>query len=258
MKFFKYLVFIIISLISVPTFAYTTVPDGTAYCKSLNGPSSYYYRNGYYPDNKPLYMCAPGGQDFTIASCPEGETVVNGVCTKPPQCPEPGYPLYVYFDAGGKIPQQRCVPVQDKFCVYKAKPDSIVLNHQNDRQSTVLYNVSKTPVSSCTPLDEGQCDKKDPYGGCYQPPNDGCTRLADGSITCPDNSPPPDIKGTCGGQSYCNRPPTGCGSGYVSGSYNGQAICVKSSPSTGSGSGSGTGTGTGTGGEGSGTGTGTG
>ncbi|MFX8628638.1 hypothetical protein ABTM53_21145, partial [Acinetobacter baumannii] len=143
-----------------------------------------------------------------------------------------------------------------QYCVFKAKPDSIILNHENNRQSTVLYNTTKDPVSSCSDSDSGQCNKNDPYGGCYQPPNDGCTRLADGSITCPDNIPPPDIKNTCSGQTYCNRPPTGCGSGYVSGSFNGQSVCVKSS-SSGSGSGSGTGTGTGDG-SGSGTGTGTG
>ncbi|WP_171496358.1 virulence factor TspB C-terminal domain-related protein [Acinetobacter nosocomialis] len=136
------------------------------------------------------------------------------------------------------------------------------MNHQNDRQSTVLYNTTKNPVPSCTPLDAGQCNKNDPYGGCYQPPNDGCTRLADGSITCPDNMPPPDIKNTCGGQSYCNRPPDGCGTGYVSGSFNGQAVCVKSSGSQGGGgqgSGSGTGSGSGSGlGSGSGSGSGSG
>ncbi|EQC1061295.1 hypothetical protein ACY2HH_003619 [Acinetobacter baumannii] len=162
--------------------------------------------------------------------------------------------MYVYFDAGGKIPQQRCKPLGDKFCIFKAKPDSIVLNHSDNRQSTVLYNVQKTPVSSCTQLDAGQCNKNDPYGGCYQPPNDGCTRLADGSISCPDGAAPPSPTGTCGGATYCNRPPTGCGTGYVSGSFNGQALCVKSSNS---GTGSGTGTGSGDGG-GSGTGTGSG
>ncbi|MBW3035061.1 hypothetical protein JGX50_20610, partial [Acinetobacter baumannii] len=86
----------------------------------------------------------------------------------------------------------------------------------------------------------------------YQPPNDGCTRLADGSITCPDGAAPPSPTGTCGGATYCNRPPTGCGTGYVSGSFIGQASCVKPSNTN---TGSGTGTGTGDGG-GSGTGTG--
>ncbi|MBR7691961.1 virulence factor TspB C-terminal domain-related protein [Acinetobacter nosocomialis] len=173
-------------------------------------------------------------------------------------CPQIGYPMYLFFDAGSPIPQQRCKKVgENQYCVYRAKPDSIILNHENNRQSTVLYNTTKDPVPTCSDSDAGQCNKNDPYGGCFQPPNDGCTRLSDGSITCPDNMPPPDIKNTCGGQTYCNRPPTGCGSGYVSGSYNGQSVCVKSSSSSGSGSGSGTGTGTGDG-SGSGTGTGSG
>ncbi|EYT12804.1 hypothetical protein J595_04001 [Acinetobacter sp. 1592897] len=36
------------------------------------------------------------------------------------------------------------------------------------------------------------------------------------------------IKSGCqNNATYCDMPPTGCGSGYVSGSYNGKQICVK-------------------------------
>ncbi|ELW9312371.1 hypothetical protein [Acinetobacter baumannii] len=268
MKFFKYLVFIFSLLFSINSFAYNpqlqylwkssassklyeAIEPSCDYLKQVNNGAgipgysySHYQLNAsgtradcYYNSSNWSYSLQVPNPDYDPKSL---------------QCPDPGYPMYVYFDAGGKIPQQRCQPLGDKFCVFKAKPDSIVLNHANNRQSTVLYNVSKTPVSSCTPLDAGQCDKNDPYGDCYQPPNDGCTRLADGSITCPDGAAPPSPTGTCGGATYCNRPPTGCGTGYVSGSFNGQALCVKSSNT---GTGSGTGTGTGDGG-GSGTGTG--
>lgn len=78
---------------------------------------------------------------------------------------------------------------------------------------------------------ETECNKSDPYGGCYQPPNDDCVRLSDGSITCPTSTPPP-VNPTCGGATYCERPPEGCGEGYVSGSFNGQQLCVKTSTST--------------------------
>ncbi len=278
MKFFKYFIFIIISFFSVPAFAdgyywvhqnaltsnqgFQAFPNPNAFssiaaaCNWLNGKPV--MSNGTAQlTNTEVLSNGDGRCTYTLSLNPSSVNtaiVIRSICTPdipacaPQECPEVGYPMYVYFDAGGKIPQQRCKPLADKFCVFKAKPDSIVLNHANNRQSTVLYNVSKTPVSSCTPLDAGQCDKNDPYGDCYQPPNDGCTRLADGSITCPDGAAPPSPTGTCGGATYCNRPPTGCGTGYVSGSFNGQALCVKSSNSgTGSGTGNGTGSGDGTG-----------
>lgn len=285
MKFFKYLVFIIITICSTSAFAdgyywvhqsyltsnqgFLSFPNPNAFssiasaCNWLNG-KSVISRGTAQLTNTEVLSNGDGKCTYTLSQQPSSVNtalVIRRGCSPdipacaPQECPEVGYPMYVYFDAGGKIPQQRCQPLADKFCVFKAKPDSIVLNHANNRQSTVLYNVSKTPVSSCTPLDAGQCDKNDPYGDCYQPPNDGCTRLADGSITCPDGAAPPSPTGTCGGATYCNRPPTGCGTGYVSGSFNGQALCVKSSNSgTGSGTGDGGGSGTGSGDGGSGTG----
>ena len=61
-------------------------------------------------------------------------------------------------------------------------------------------------------------------------------------------------KGCANGATYCERPAQGCGNGYVSGSFNGKQICIKTSPSTGNppndgdsgNTGEGTGTGTGT------------
>ncbi|EMF0909624.1 hypothetical protein V2F11_003668 [Acinetobacter baumannii] len=265
MKFFKYLIFIIITICSSSAFAETYVYYINYNNISTGNQSSYSAACNVYVSMIPtptanarvnsFYCIYDNLKDGKVISTSSVGIEKKLVPDPPAECPEVGYPMYVYFDAGGQIPQQRCQPLGDKFCVFKAKPDSIVLNHANNRQSTVLYNVQKTPVASCTPLDAGQCDKNDPYGSCYQPPNDGCTRLADGSITCPDGAAPPSPTGTCGGATYCNRPPTGCGTGYVSGSFNGQAICVKSSPSTGTGGSDG---GTGTGGEGTGTGVGTG
>ncbi|MFH3707708.1 hypothetical protein WAH95_07725 [Acinetobacter baumannii] len=268
MKFFKYLVFIIITICSSSAFAVTweanvngllktgSTPEAVCLQAQSSVSSSYPHQITTYSHtltkkSDQFYLCLVYAANNFFGPWDYNVTTKDPI---PSECPEVGYPMYVYFDAGGKIPQQRCKPLGDKFCIFKAKPDSIVLNHSDNRQSTVLYNVQKTPVSSCTPLDAGQCNKNDPYGGCYQPPNDGCTRLADGSISCPDGAAPPSPTGTCGGATYCNRPPTGCGTGYVSGSFNGQALCVKSS-NTGTGSGSGSGSGSGTG-DGSGTGTG--
>lgn len=233
MHFLRYLLLIITSLFSVPAFAYVTVPDGTAYCKSLNGSSSYYYRNGYYPDGKALYMCAPGGQNFTIASCPEGETAVNGVCTKAPSCPNSGTPVPVYFDPNTPIPLRICKPNPDgTFCVYDAnnKANPVIIS-LSEKQQIVLSSVSSVPSPSCTPeFSKTSCNPKDPYGGCYKPPDDGCNRMADGSIYCPEGTPPPPIQTGCSNNAtYCDMPPTGCGSSYVPGNFNGKQICVKNS-----------------------------
>ncbi len=297
MKFFKYLVFLLLSITTFIVYAYPssqqyiyqgysqkiylTAEEACDYPSTVSSSHGMYgatfdHLSAFSGNSATCYYKKKNGSVISMygvtrlnnpdyvpdPKCPEGQTLQNGQCVNL-QCPDVGYPMYVYFDSGTSIPQQRCQPLQDKFCVFKAKPDSIVLNHANNRQSTVLYNFSKTPVSSCTPLDAGQCDKNDPYGDCYQPPNDGCTRLADGSITCPDGAAPPSPTGTCGGATYCNRPPTGCGTGYVSGSFNGQALCVKSSNSgtgsgTGTGDGGGSGTGSGDGGSGTGDGGGSG
>ncbi|KXZ67579.1 Chromosome partition protein Smc [Acinetobacter venetianus] len=47
----------------------------------------------------------------------------------------------------------------------------------------------------------------------------------------PDNYEPPqtDCKNSAGSDSYCTKPSTGCPTGYSSGTYNGQQICIKNS-----------------------------
>jgi len=250
MRFFKYLILIILSLFSVSAFASTQY--------YLEGASNRLY-------STPAAVCAawhPSGKFY-----PDSGTNVAGFCgvSEPiysarvmfkSSCPPAGYPSYYYFTSGGKVPTTTCTQMPGgQYCVYKAGANPIILNHENDRQSVTLYSVSDQPVSSCTPLFDNECDKKDPYGKCYQPPNDGCTRQADGSIICPDNIKPPTPEEQCNGADYCNRPPNGCPQGYVSGSFNGQALCVKSSPSTG-GPTTGDGDGSGSGGDGDGSGSG--
>lgn len=251
MRFLKYFIFIILTILSSLAFADSLiVVSGTgayngkqASGSSMDAACKAFYTSYLNPaTHGPISNMVAAGNGCYLSG-----TLYASKVSESYICPPIDYPAYYYFDAGSPIPIQECYATGDKFCVFKAKPNSIILNHANNRQSTVLYNTSPTPVASCTPLKSGQCDKKDPYGGCYQPPDDGCTRLADGSISCPDNTSPPNINNTCSGQTYCNRPPQGCGTGYVSGSFNGQAICIKSSPSTGTGTGTGTGEGSGTG-----------
>lgn len=232
MRNFKYLIFIIISLFSVPAFAYTTVADGNVYCKSLNGPSAYYYRNGSFPDGKPLFACAPGGQQFTVGSCPAGETMVNGVCKPATKCPSSGYPIPIYFNANTPVPLKTCNKNPDgTYCItqWTGDPNKPVVISGNNYQSITHASVSEIPSPSCTPeFSKSSCDPNDPYGGCYKPPNDGCNRMSDGSIYCPPDEPAPPIQSGCSNNAtYCDMPPTGCGSSYVPGTFNGKQICVK-------------------------------
>lgn len=63
-----------------------------------------------------------------------------------------------------------------------------------------------------------------------EPPEDGCTRLPNGSITCPEEPEKPDDSVLVCTSDACPNPENKrCPSGYVRGSYNGQSLCVKSS-----------------------------
>lgn len=128
-----------------------------------------------------------------------------------------------------------CLPVNGAICKYTGDPTGTPVI--NGSITTTFSSVSKTPDPTCKEeLVNPPCDPKNPYGGCFTPAADGCTRQFNGSIECPAQTSPSVEKG-CNGATYCDRPPQGCGDGYVSGSFNGKSLCVKTSPSTGSGSG---------------------
>ncbi|EPE3830922.1 methyl-accepting chemotaxis protein [Acinetobacter baumannii] len=150
------------------------------------------------------------------------------------KCPQSGYPIPIYFEPNTPIPLRTCKQNSDgTYCITeytgdKNKPNVI---SGNKYQNITHASVSEIPSPSCTPLfSQDKCDPNDPYGGCYKPPNDNCNRMSDGSIYCPPDEPPPPIKSGCqNGATYCDMPPTGCGSDYVPGTFNGQQICVRKS-----------------------------
>jgi hypothetical protein len=170
----------------------------------------------------------------------------------PDQCFYPDYKIV--SQPITSLKKVMCLPVNGSICKYVGDPSGSPI--VNGSITTTFSSVSKIPDPTCKEeLVNPPCDPKDPYGGCYTPPDDGCTRQFDGSIVCPPDTVPPVEKG-CNGATYCDRPPQGCGEGYVSGSFNGKQICIKTSPSTGNppndgdsgntGEGTGTGTTTGT------------
>ncbi|MFW2018596.1 virulence factor TspB C-terminal domain-related protein [Acinetobacter ursingii] len=272
MRFFKYLIFVLLSCLSSHLYAlqkctYTVSSDGSVHDNISSACDRIYSKTGYKKtdfdcklssDNRSISLYIPNSSasvgSYGYATCKD----------VPAECPEPGYNINVVQSANDPLKKVMCVPLAgtDKYCVAN-KNNLPIINISNtsgdgvDRISYGMSNVSKTPVSNCVPLNEGQCNNKDPYGGCFKVPDDGCTRTQNGSIICPNNATP-NVQNNCTG-TYCERPPTGCPSGYVSGSFNGKALCVKSSRSNGSGSGSGNGDGDGNGsGSGSGNGSGNG
>ncbi|WP_396231333.1 methyl-accepting chemotaxis protein [Acinetobacter baumannii] len=263
MKFFKYFIFIIISFFSVPAFAdgyywvyqnsltsnqgFEAFPNPNSFssiaaaCNWLNGKPV--MSNGTAQlTNTEVLPNGDGRCTYTLSLNPSSVNtaiVLRSSCTPdipacaPPECPQSGYPIPVYFEPNTSIPLRVCKQNPNgSYCIYDAqdKTNPLVIS-SGKYQNITLRSVSSIPSPSCTPeFSKSSCDPKDPYGGCYQPPDDGCNRLADGSIYCPEGTPPPPIKTGCqNGATYCDMPPTGCGSGYVPGSFNGKQICVKNS-----------------------------
>ncbi|MQZ29591.1 hypothetical protein F4U02_01040 [Acinetobacter haemolyticus] len=153
------------------------------------------------------------------------------------KCPSPSVIIRVTFNDLEHVPLRVCSEIAPgQFCASVGNESTITGGGtylgQVHKPSILHQSISTTPQSSCTPLfSDSPCDSKDPWGGCYVPPDDGCTRQKDGSIYCPPDAPPPQPDDTCNGATYCKAPPEGCGEGYVRGSFNGQELCVKSGPS---------------------------
>lgn len=241
MRFFKYLAYFLLLIFPVSAIAEQCYQVGTTKfktpetaCASFwasypNGSNKQYYfdTTGAYAGKLRCYVFNEGNNNTTypIVECDI-------------ECGEPGTPIHVSFENMEHIPLTTCYPQSDgRFCVTQGNPATVsgggTYLGQTFKPSIIHQSVSKTPSLNCTPkFSDTKCDNKDPYGGCYVPPDDGCTRQADGSIYCPSNVPPPTPTDTCSGATYCKRPPEGCGTGYVSGSFNGQQLCVKSGPST--------------------------
>lgn len=237
MKFFKYLIFILSILFSVNSFSADIPVDMGTYwinlqSNSFSTPESSctaytskgtvtkvnppkYYSSSY----KIFYKCtASTGQVYEIKS---------KFRTQEFKCPDAGSPQTVFFDKNSPIPTKICTGADGVFCSYSNSNPQVYPYSQRDM--VILRSDSDKAQTSCTPTFSGnKCDSKDPYGECYQPPDDKCVRASNGSILCPDDAPPPKVESGCqGGATYCKRPPSGCGSGYVSGSFNNEAVCVK-------------------------------
>lgn len=230
MRFFKYLVFFFLACFCSFTNAAWTASHMT---KTGTGPTAadacnawkvafYGTRTDYtviYKNNLCI-IYYNGGYDSAFSPIGTDD---------PLECWHPDYKIVSQDVNNSQIKTSICISNNGVMCKYvgNVKNTPVV----NGYITTIFDSVSKTPDPNCKEeFANPPCDPKDPYGGCYTPPNQQCTRQSDGSIMCPDDSPEPDIsKGCANGATYCDRPPTGCGDKYVPGTFNGKQICVKKS-----------------------------
>lgn len=236
MRFFKYLVFLFL-----PVFAHANwmANGNSAWIGSTPEDAAIHYYNlansisKWGKQTASALICLKTN-DFSYTCYTAGMQGGVGVLFSKDEikCPSNGSPATRQYAIGEAIDLVVCAPNPDgTFCKYDSPGGKM---NWGDHIRVTYSSVGTAPVSSCTPKKENEaCNPKDPYGGCFKPPNDKCTRFADGSIACPPDEPLPVPKSQCdGGATYCERPPTGCPAGYVSGSFNGKQLCVKSSPST--------------------------
>lgn len=166
------------------------------------------------------------GGDYFAARGYDSREEIEDECYKDP----PGPIVIVWFGKTEPTPITKCDPLGSGYCKIDCS-GSPKINYPNNANVVCHYS-SKTPVSSCIPQWDGVCNPDDPYGGCYTPPNDGCTRQPNGSIVCPPDVPPPTPDPKCdygATNAYCVPQNGACPKGYVPGNYNGQSICVKNS-----------------------------
>lgn len=233
MRFFKYLVFFILFLTPIISqAAWKTVQFATgtgSSTKTFAGNRIFTTAQAVCDDFKSVFGSAASRcqSSTTKVYMDHYGTPVNIANYVPANCPSANTMAIFWYPAGTtQIHTRRCY----NGCTYTGTGQST--SYPNYEMTSMFATGNDLNcVDEYNNKTDSECNKSDPYGGCYQPPNDDCVRLSDGSITCPTTTPPP-VQPTCGGATYCERPPEGCGEGYVSGSFNGQQLCVKTSPST--------------------------
>lgn len=208
MRFFKYLIFTFLFFISSAHAGYyiqhnkdvtlreTKAQACSAYAAHLNKIMT---SNGQY--SYTVNFNTP----FCQIKRSDGGLLNGSYLEAPIECWYPDYKIVSQDVNNEKIKKSICLNVNGALCKYTG--DTKNVQAINGYITTVFSSVSKTPDPNCQEeLANPPCDPKDPYGGCFMPADDGCTRQFDGSILCPDEVEPPIEQG-CNGADYCKRPP---------------------------------------------------
>ncbi|WP_096911228.1 virulence factor TspB C-terminal domain-related protein [Acinetobacter colistiniresistens] len=237
MRFFKYLVLFFLSFFSLNASAYYAWNDFKD--NSISGVvgkyCGKYLAEKYYTKCSFSSVLSDRGEwidvifkynrpsDYDQSKPSEGTLSVRRVNN----CPAAGEPLVVWLPyETNHIPVRLC----NSGCTATGAGRRTDMNNVSN---TIMSFTGETTNCTNEYKDDPppKCDKTDPYGECFVPPDDKCVRLSNGSIECPNANRPPQ-NNTCNGATYCKKPPEGCKSGYVPGSFNGEDLCVRSGPNT--------------------------
>lgn len=225
MRFFKYLLLTFASIISVNSIASGfSAGDGTCFADA--GSACDMLLSQVKQTEPNLRSVRPEGDKCHFFDGQNNYIRTSTLATCELQkCPPKNTLKVFWFPKGTSVvPTKTC----DNGCTYTGPGVGI---DTNNFVSVTMQSTGDTKecTNETAPRTPTTCNKNDPYGDCFVPPDDNCLRTSDGSIHCPDNKTPPNNK-TCNGASYCKRPPEGCGPGYVSGSFNDEQLCVRSGP----------------------------
>lgn len=208
MKFFKYLIFITLSLISINSFAiftakHLTIAGSYTGSTALEACTNMFKGVGLYYNG--VSITAEEGQCKRSGS-------IDGRYTQDSQCSAQyiySKPINVPGWTNWNVDQITAYSnkIQGQTACYKGckyKNPSMTGDTTSDSMKLMFGDGVKD--SSCPETATEAPDT--PYPDNVTPPTDGCKN----------------------GEAYCDKPTTGCPSGYSSGSFNGKQICVKNNP----------------------------
>lgn len=216
MRFFKYLIFITLSFVSI------------------NANADYYWKNA----NETFSTAQAACSDYKSSRSADTYKLVYYT------------PIYDYCElyTGSSFIGKTIIVYKQKACQANATTvqsgNFTIKNWANDSELTSLMNQSYTHFSGSPDICASSCLHKfssttnksgdESTGqivmtGVFVSTATSCTSptsAADGSASGTKTP----VKTACqNGESYCDKPPTGCPSGYSSGNFNGKQICVKNS-----------------------------
>ena len=220
MRFFKYLVFIILSFFSSFVYAvdtyyiqsYQNITTSSTFSEACSKLASHF--TSTLSDNG-LYSYSVGA-GLKSTYCPikrsDGALLHNDIIMSSNSCPSTVTSTPI------------SVPNWDKWTLDQS--DAYYAKNVNGKTACYQGCRYKDPSMGGTPP-EMHLTYGSPVEDSSCPP-DSTTKP---STPVPDGTPPQptECKNASGSDSYCDKPPTGCPSGYTSGSFNNKEICVKNS-----------------------------
>ncbi|CAM9384309.1 methyl-accepting chemotaxis protein [Acinetobacter bereziniae] len=215
MKFFKYLIFIFLSLFSLSAIAECLKyqVNGKTF-DTLNQACDQIYTNTGMP--RDTTVCSVyAGLSIQLTTY-KGDFISNyGTVQKDPNC-IPCEAQYIYSKPIN-VPGWTNWNV-DQITAYSNKIQGQTACYKGCKYKNPSMTGDTTSDSMKLMFGDGVKDASCP-ATATEPPN----------TPYPDNVTPP-TDGCKNGEAYCDKPPTGCPSGYTSGSFNGKLICVKNNP----------------------------